>query len=358
MMSDKVVKFLVVVCLTLLIWTWAFLSQEDTKTFSGTLEVSPAADPSLLVTFWVRGKEYGQKVNMELTFEGTPAKIAALSRQIERAGPEAQNPLTYYYNPRDFNHIQSQFYQFNLMDFLQKSSQTKGLAMTLESCSINQEPVTQIEVQIEVLEKKLLSIECLNESGLPIKGAITEPAQVEMYVRPTYNGPSYMMLSPQQIELAQQQRPVRARPYVLINNNERRRAEQEVAVTIFRETLSLQPRPFQPFQPPRRVGYILSENLAGKYTVEMDPESVSSLKTINLLATEEAYEAYSRMRYPILIEIRDEDVQNSGEIPPKEIIYNFPREYVARGEIELGEPQPPKTAVIHLVPITPAPENQ
>ncbi|MBL7215500.1 MAG: hypothetical protein ISS71_07455 [Phycisphaerae bacterium] len=357
-MNDKLSKFLAVVCLTLLIWTWAFLSQEDEEPFSGTLEVSPAADRSLLASFWVDGKDMGQKVNLELTFKGTPAKITALSRQAEQATPDnpQKNPLNYYYNPRDFAHTQTQIYPFSLKDFLQKQSQTKGLALTLESCSVNQEPVTQIEVHIEVLEKKLLDIECLRETGLPIRDAITEPVQVEMYVQENYNRPAYVTLSARQIELAQQQRPIRVRPYVEMGTAEQRQAQEEVTVTLLKNTLSLLPRVFQP--QPQNIGFVFSNNLQGKYIVQIDSESESKLRTIHLRATDEAYDAYKKMRYPILIEIRDEDVSNlTAEIPPKEIIYNFPPEYVTKQAIEPGDPQPPKTAVIKLIPVTATPAS-
>ena len=148
-------------------------------------------------------------------------------------------------------------------------------------------------------------------------------------------------------------RPVRVRPYVEMGTQERRRAQEEVSVTILQETVELQERPFPTLEPPRRIGYIFSDNMAGKYTVEMDPESVSQLRTIRLRATEDAWNAYRQRRYPILIEIRDEDVQNVDEPITKDIIYNFPREYVAQKAIELGgPPAPPRTAIIRLIPVT------
>lgn len=358
-MSDKLSKFLAIVCLTLLIWVWAFLSQEDEKLFSGSLDVSPAADRSLLVTFWVDGEEMGQMINLELKFRGTPAKLTELARQTELAGPDTpqKDRLNYYYNPRDFNHTDTQFYTFNLLNFLQDSSKTKGLALTLASCSVNQKPVTQIEVQIEVLEKKMLPVECLSEAGLPIKGAVATPPQVEMFVRQNYNRSAYVTLSATQVETARlQQRPIRVRPYVEMGTDEPRRSTQEVSVTFSQDTVALQPRVLQPLQRPRQIGYIFSQNLQGKYTVQMDSESESNLRTINLRATDEAFAAYSTMRYPILIEIRDEDVRDlTIELAPKEIIYNFPAEFVARKEIELGDPRPPRTAVIQLIPVTAAP---
>ncbi len=354
-MRDKLTKFLAVAFLTLLIWTWAFLSQEEVRVFSGALEVSPATDRGLLVTFWAAGNELGQTVNLELKFKGPPAKITELMRQTEQATAEytQRDRLAYYYNPRDFGHTQSQFYQFNLLDFLQKSSHAKGLALTLESVSINQEPVSQIQVDIEVLVQKQLSVECLSETGLPVKDAIAEPAQVEMYVRDNYNGPVYVTLSPAQIELARQ-RGIRLRPFVEMGNGVRRRAPQEVTVRVPRDTQSLPPRVFQP--QPQNIGFVFSQNLQGKYVARIDPESESKLRTIHLRATDEAYEAYKRMRYPLLIEIRDEDVANlSAELPPKEVIYNFPQEFVAKREIEPGEPRPPRTVTIRIEPVVTAP---
>jgi hypothetical protein len=357
-MNDKLSKFLAVIGLTLLVWTWAFLSLEEEQAFSGTLEVSPATDRSFLVTFWVDGKDWGQKIPLELKFKGTPGKITELARRSESVSLDniPKEQLSYQYNPRDYSHTETRVYPFNLLDFLQKSSKTKGLALTLESCAIDQETTDQIEVHIEVLEKKLLSIECLRETGLSIKEAIAKPAQVEMYVKKSYNGPAYITLSTQQIELAQQQRPVRARPYVEMGTAEPRRAQQEAAVSIPKEAFALQPRVLQPFQKPRSIGYVFSDNLQGKYTAQMDSESESKLRTINLRATDAAFEAYEKRRYPILIEIRDEDVSDlTIDIPPKEIIYNFPPEYVAKQEIELGDPQPPKTAIIELIPVASAP---
>jgi len=70
------------------------------------------------------------------------------------------------------------------------------------------------------------------------------------------------------------------------------------------------------------------------------------------VATEEAFRAYENVTYPLLIEILDRDAA-LPEIPPKRIIYNFPPEYVKRGEIALDETKIPRTATIKLEPINP-----
>ena len=360
-MSDKLKKILAVVFLTLLIWAWAFWSEEDEKTFSGSLQVSPATNPALLVSFIVDGKDWGQEVPLGLVFKGVPTEIRklddSLAKNVSPDNPR-QERLNYQYNPADYGFTETKRYPFNLLEFLQDKSKTKELALTLESYTVNERPVGQTEVNVEVLLKKQLSVVCLKENGTEIPGAITDPTRVEMYVRKGYNiGKAYVTLSVQEIELAQQQHLVSVKPYVEMRAGLERYAQQEVEVKITKETL--QADILQPFQKPRGVGYIMSDNLLGKYMVKMDSGSESALRTINFRATDEAAEAYKKLRHPILIEIRDEDAFDlTTEIPPKEIIYNFPPEYVAKGEIELGDPRPPKTAIIKLIPVTIAPGNQ
>jgi hypothetical protein len=54
------------------------------------------------------------------------------------------------------------------------------------------------------------------------------------------------------------------------------------------------------------------------------------------------------MRYHLLIEIRDEDATLT-EIPPREVIFNFPPEFVRNGQIAATSSH---TASIRLIPIT------
>ena len=355
-MSEKLKKILAVVSLTLLIWAWAFWSEEKEERFSGSLQVSPATNPALLVSFIVEGKDWGQEVPLGLYFKGVPTKIKELE---DRMGHISDDPkrerLNYRYNPGDHGHIEMKRYPFDLLRFLQDNSKTQELPLTLESCTIAEEKIHGIEVDIEVLLKKQLSVVCLNENGSENKRAIADPARVEMYVKEGYNiGKAYVTLSAQQVELARQQHPISVEPYVEMGAGIKRQAQQEVTVKMLKETFALKPQVFQPL--PRNIGYVFSKKLQGKYMVQMDSESESDLRTINFRATDEASEAYKKLRYPILIEIHDEDVSDSTtEIPPKSIIYNFPPEYVAKGEIELGEPRPPKTAVIKLIPVVAMP---
>ncbi|MHC4783293.1 MAG: hypothetical protein ACYTE0_09660, partial [Planctomycetota bacterium] len=81
-MSDKLKKILVVIFLTLLIWAWAYMSQEEPRSFTGTLAISPSADPSLLVTLALAEDNPQTKVPLtSLNFKGAPSRISALSKR-------------------------------------------------------------------------------------------------------------------------------------------------------------------------------------------------------------------------------------------------------------------------------------
>ena len=289
-MSDKLIKFLVVVFLTLLIWTWAFLSLGKSETFSGSLEVSPASDPSFLVSFVVDGDDRGREVPLRLQFKGVPAKITELLSRTEWVAPgnPKKERLNYQYDPREYGHTEKKLYPFYLLDFLQQNSKTKELALTLEKCFIDQKSVEWIEVNIEVLQKKPLSVVCLKENGIEIEGAVIEPARVEMYVQDNYNKPAYVTLSAQQIEWARQnEKPVRAKPYVEMAS-ERREVSEPVSVTLQKTSLlELESKPFQTTKP---IGIIMSQDIQNAYKVIIENDGEIRSR-IQISATNQAFDA-------------------------------------------------------------------
>jgi hypothetical protein len=98
----------------------------------------------------------------------------------------------------------------------------------------------------------------------------------------------------------------------------------------------------------------MSEQLQSKYKVTILNDS-EIRDTTTIFASDEAYRAYQDVTYPILIEIKESEV-NLPQIPPKKIIYNFPPEYVRSGEIRLDDARIPKTATIKIEPINLSPE--
>ena len=94
----------------------------------------------------------------------------------------------------------------------------------------------------------------------------------------------------------------------------------------------------------------MPKNLMEKYRVELSNEKELTGST-GIIATDDAHAAFEKMAYQVLVEIRDSDEKETGEIT-RQVIYNFPPEYVRSNEIELSG-QPP-AAKFKLVPIPPA----
>ena len=82
------------------------------------------------------------------------------------------------------------------------------------------------------------------------------------------------------------------------------------------------------------IGYVYSQNLAGKYVPEVS--NIAELKSFAISATPEAKAAYDNIIYKIELHILDSDVQNSGPIK-RDVIYNFPDEFVQQGKIKLDQ---------------------
>ena len=104
------------------------------------------------------------------------------------------------------------------------------------------------------------------------------------------------------------------------------------------------------------LGITFSQILKGKYDVEVEnlPEVIGG---ITIRATPEAIRAYEEMRYQVILEIYDEDAESTEPLK-KELIYNFPADYVRKDEIMLN--QQPVIARFKLIrlPSVVAPSNE
>jgi hypothetical protein len=340
-MNDKLSKFLIVIFLTLLIWAWAYFSQEKYLSRSGSLEVSPTTDPGLLVTFKLKDSELPQtRIPLNpLTFKGSPTKISEFLKRYNLSQSDANRErLDFFYNPQEHGQGEGS-YSLDILELLKKDDRIHEMALTLEACN-----PAQVDVNVELLELKRLPVECLDENGFPIQGVIADPAFVDIYTRPTYNGPATVTLSPQQREIARKSM-VSVKPYVQLGvAGVIRESEITVKVTLQSEE-RLKPQAFQPGS----IGIVMSPQLAGKYSVVIANEAQLT-STTQFNATDEAMDAYKKMKYHLLIEVLASDEQ-LAEIPPRPVIYNFPHDYFKNGEIV--ELTPPKPAIFKLVPISP-----
>lgn len=340
-MSDKLSKFIIVILLTLLVWAWAYLSQVKPFSRPGSLEVSRTTDSALLVTFKLKDTPTPQtRIPLNpITFKGSPAKISEFLQRYNLSQDNVNRErLDFYYNPEEHGRSEGN-YTLDILELLRKDERVDEMALTLEAVR-----PAQVNVSIEELELKTLPIECQNENGFPVPGAVAVPAVVDIYVRKGYNGSATAVLTPQLQEAARKE-AVSVRPFVNLGvAGVIRESVQTVEVKLQGaeqlETLSYQPK---------SIGFVMSAKLANTYTVQLENEAQLT-STTQFKATPEAMDAYQKKKYHLLIEVFDVDEQ-LDEIPPRPVIYNFPKDYFKNGEIV--EVTPSRPAVFKLVPINP-----
>ncbi len=339
-MADILKKLAAVVFLTMLIWAWAYLELEETmEQQNGTLDISPGIPQELFVSF----ESQPTPVSLKLTIEGPPSQIAELKKRLRASDADPKKErLDFLYDPASQNHSAPGSYDLNVVEFLNKSDKLKDMAVSVVSC----EP-SAINVNVEKLTKKWLTVQCLDEDKALLADASVEPASIQMFAPDNWTGAAIVILTKTEIEKARRG-PVTERPFIELTPEKRRRYKDTVSITLPATENPLQDRVTNPLM---KLGYIFSRNLHGKYTVDLTNEN--DLRTLQYKASEQAFKAYEKKPYQMLIEIRDGD-ENAENDVHRQIIYNFPEEFVQKGEIELTGP--PREAVFKLVAVSAKPE--
>ncbi len=338
-MFDRIKKFTAVIFLTILIWTYAYLAQEESINRMATLGVAEGILSDLQITF-----DRPVPITLNLELKGTKSKIANLKRRL-LAGENDKDKerLNFVYDPESENHSLPGTYSLNVIEFLGKSEKMKILGLRVIGCD-----VPNLTVTIEKLVEKRLTVQCVDSTGKILRPETLEPAIVAMFVRKEYDGPATITLTPQQVELARKS-IVRLRPYIMLGNQQVF-AKNQVTVKLPATEILLQSRPLQP-----RVGLMISKNLIGKCQVELLNESELTSVT-SILATPEAFEEFEKMMYQVLVEIRDDDVTTAAsEGTKRPVVYNFPRAFLRGGEIQLDPSVPIRQAHFRLIPLPASP---
>jgi len=93
----------------------------------------------------------------------------------------------------------------------------------------------------------------------------------------------------------------------------------------------------------------------GEYTVEVTNET-QVLLPIAVRATEAAKSAYEGQPYPLMtLYIFDDDRKKAAVVQSRAVVYNFPLDFVRKGEIELiKNTQQPAEAKFKLIPLSSA----
>ncbi len=243
-------------------------------------------------------------------------------------------------DPESQGHSTPGSYVLDVVEFLNESDKLKDMAVSVVSC----EPA-KINVKVEKLTEKWLTVECLDENNASLAAASIEPARIQMFVPADWTGPATVILTEAAIEKARKE-PVTERPFIELTQGKPRDYKDTVSITLPATENPLEPRTEQP-----RIGFIGSKNFWDKYTVELINES--DLRTIRLKASKRAFSAYDKRAYQILIEVLPGD-ETAAEDIHRPVIYNFPEEFVQKGEIKLNEP--PREAEFRLVAVPAKPE--
>ncbi len=339
-MADILKKLAAVVFLTMLIWAWAYLALEETmEQQAGTLDISGIRQ-DLFVSF----ENQPAPVSLKLKIKGPARKIAELRKRLRASDADpTKERLDFLYDPESQGHSTPASYDLKVVDFLNKSDKLKDLEVTVESC----EPA-RITVKVEELTEKRLTIQCLDEHNARLADASIKPTSIQMFVRNNWTGPATVILSETAIVKARKG-PVTVTPFIELTQGKPLYYKDTVSITLPATEHPLEPHPQQP-----TIGFIGSKNFWDKYTVELSNED-ELRSSILLKASERAFSAYEKTAYQVLIEVLPDDETRTDAIH-RDVIYNFPEEFVQKGEIKLAEPEPPRKAIFKLVPVSEKPE--
>jgi hypothetical protein len=330
-------KIIVTVILTLLIWVWADLAQEEQFTVSNArIIIAKSINTGLWVTFT---PDKSGSISLEkVVLRGSARRVADIRQRIN----QGRFTLDFYFDPEHEKTTAPGEHVLNTEEFLKGTDKVQPLGLTVSSAEPNTMTVSVVELQ-----KKQPSVRCFDDSQNPLKAAVIEPAQVEAYVPASFEGAALeakVVLNKREIEQAKLA-AIEKTPYVELAPGQTREALSNVKITLPKDSSRLQEYLITNV----RLGFSLSANLQGKYKVELvNPDAV--MGAIAIRATPEAKRAYDNMRFQVILEIDDSDKDIGAQEARKQLIYNFPQEFVRKDEIILN--QTPVQARFRLVPLS------
>jgi hypothetical protein len=327
-------KMLAVVFITVLIWVWADLAVDEELSVSNVnINVAKSTNPNLWVSF---GNEPSVSID-KIVLKGPASKITDVKRKLN----DGSLVLEFFLDPEQTEAVSSPGkHTLNVRTFLRQSDQIKKLGLTVESCK----PET-LSVNVVRLAKKLLTIKCIDETQSAIKVATIEPKQLDAFVPEDWSLEKLtanVQLTRREIDQARLS-AVEKTPFIELAPGQIRELQRTVKITMPSDEDLLADYTITT----ARLRFSLSPNLQGKYMVSVDNLD-EVMRTITIRATADAKRAYEKMPCQVTLEIDDEDAVSTEPLR-RELIYNFPEEYLRRDEIRLN--QQPVTARFKLLPL-------
>jgi hypothetical protein len=323
-------KISIVVFLTALIWVWADLSQDDRLPLSDVqIKIAKSADQSLWVNFVVEGADPNLRTSVALdtvVLKGPAARVSEVKSRKNRGALD----LNLFLVPEQEGLTSAGVHMVNVLDLLRKSDVIRNLGLTVESC----EP-QKLTVQTQTLIEQDVTVECVGiDQGLV---ATFNPSSVTAYVPKGKTLTAKILLTSEEQNVAKIG-TVAKTPYVELTSalDQRREVATKVKITLAPAQNLLKER-----QVSASYGFCLSGNLQGVYRVVLDKDTdKTKLLAVRVKATEEAYTAYQKAPTQMVLYIKDEDAHTDQWPIERELVFEFPEEYVRRGEIEANQAAP------------------
>jgi len=320
MRQVKTKKLLVVIFVTVLIWVWSDLAQDERETVERIrITLVDASDPSLWVSFVGAGGLASKTALIDsIDVKGPAAPIAEIRK--------GQQELELRLMPEEEGLDNEGDHRLRLLDYLKRNPQVREYGLAVVTCEPN-----SLKVRVRRLQAKMLQVRCVDNQNLTVQGAVTDPAQVEMYVPTDWSGQSLVAsvrLTDEEIERARST-PIDKVPEVEIDGR-----PKPALVSVSVKT----PRPEDLLQPAIvkvKPAVLLSLRIEANYRVEIKNQA-TLFADLEILSSAEAKRAYESQPYQVALVV---DSTEPGA-QDKLLDYLLPPEFVGKNEIRLNqEPQ-------------------
>lgn len=342
-MTVKNIKFgkvSIVVFLTILIWVWADLAQDERLILSDVVvEVAKSSNPALWVSFVDEQKEPNLQTSVTLdsvVLKGPASRVAEVQRRRNKGALD----MSLFLMADRAGMTKTDVHVLDVMEFLRQSDEIRRLGLAVEDCLPK-----RLTVRVQELVKMSVAVEC---AGLdPSVQFKIQPDTVEAYVPEEGAGArrATVRLLPDEQNRAKNV-PVEKTPYIeLVPGGQRRDVSTNVKVTLAPAENSLIDD-----RVPAVLNFCFSQNIQGKYRVVLsDDDDPTKRAAVMVQATSQARDLYAKTGPQMILYIRDEDRQPTEPLITREVVFNFPQESVRAGEIRANQPAP--TVRFRLEPI-------
>ena len=342
-MTFKKIKFgkiAIVVFLTALIWVWADLARDESLDLPDVVvEVAKSSNPELWVSFVSEREEPALRTSVTLksvVLKGPARRVAGVKLQRNQGTLD----LNLFLSPEREKMTRAEVRVLDVLSFLKDSDEIRQLGLTVTGC----EP-RQLTLQVQELVKTSVGVECAGlEASVQAK---IQPETVEAYVPKEESGVRKAMvrLTPEEQNRAKSE-PVDAMPYVELAPGQRRPASARVKVALAPAQNAL----LKDFVP-ATLALCFSQNTQGKYRVVLENDPTEWARVM-IRATPDAKQAYAQMQYQMILFIQDADRQATETIQ-RPVVFNFPPEYVQKGQIEADQKPPTARFTLRQIVETP-----